>query len=379
MAKIDTTNLTVSFEDAESIIKCFVAAKEPLMVWGPPGIGKSDLMAKVANEVDRPLIDIRLALCGSEDIKGYPYIDEENKTMKFAISNEFPRDPDSTAIIFFDEINAAPQSTQLAMYQLILDRQIGEYKLPEGVSIVTAGNRETDKAGLAEMPKPLQNRFGHIEMQSDFDDWLKWAVNSGVNPSVVGFLSNFKDKLNEFNPKTSQRAFATPRSWAKASKMLNSMEKDDRDLEYSLIASCVGAANAQEFEQFRKIVRSLPDLDKILDGEDITLENSDKSLGLNYAIITSLLFQIKNEHDKIATSRDSSSVEEVFFTKFNNFFGFLENNSEQIGAEFVPMVISACTKTYGFPINMERTPNLGKLMVRHADLMEELFNSKDED
>ena len=137
-----------------------VNRKRPVFVWGPPGIGKSDIVAEVAREQGRPLIDIRLPLMEPTDVRGIPYLaevkvydaqgnlvrDEQNvplteKVFKWSNPSDLPTDPNSRALVFFDEMSAAPPSVQAATYQVILNRKIGTYELPKDVVIVAAGNR----------------------------------------------------------------------------------------------------------------------------------------------------------------------------------------------------------------------------------------------
>ena len=180
---------TVSPQEAKTAITHCLGLQRPIMVWGAPGIGKSDIVKQIGTESKREVIDIRLPLWEPTDIKGIPFFNQKLNTMEWAPPAELPSDPKSTAILFLDELNAAPPSVQAAAYQLILNRRVGTYKLPEGVSIVAAGNRETDKGVTYRMPAPLANRFVHLEMRVDFEDWAMWATENHINPQVVGYCS----------------------------------------------------------------------------------------------------------------------------------------------------------------------------------------------
>ena len=148
---------TVSPQEAKTAITHCLGLQRPIMVWGAPGIGKSDVVKQIGTESKREVIDIRLPLWEPTDIKGIPFFNQKLNTMEWAPPAELPSDPKSTAILFLDELNAAPPSVQAAAYQLILNRRVGTYKLPEGVSIVAAGNRETDKGVTYRMPAPLRD------------------------------------------------------------------------------------------------------------------------------------------------------------------------------------------------------------------------------
>jgi MoxR-like ATPase len=162
------------------------------------------------------LIDIRLSLWEPTDIKGIPYFDSNSGTMVWGAPSELPTQEFAaqydTIVLFLDEMNSAAPSVQAAAYQLILNRRVGTYKLPDNVVIVAAGNREADKGVTYRMPAPLANRFIHLELAVSFDDWFSWAVNNKIHKDVVGYLTFAKKDLYDFDPKSPSRSFATPRS-----------------------------------------------------------------------------------------------------------------------------------------------------------------------
>ena len=205
------------------ILKC-IKTKRPVFLWGPPGIGKSDIVKQIGKEQGRKVIDIRLSLWEPTDIKGIPYYNLDKKTMEWAPPSELPSDPDSTDIIFLDELNTSAPATQAAAYQLIHNRQVGSYVLPKGVDLVAAGNRDNDKGVTYRMPSPLSNRFIHLELTTNYEDWKQWAVDNKVHEHVVGYIEFAKNDLYRFDPKSPSRAFATPRSWSFVSDLL---EDDD--------------------------------------------------------------------------------------------------------------------------------------------------------
>ena len=145
MSKEMTVNCTVSPNEAKAAIRKCLKKQRPVFMWGPPGIGKSDIIKQIGHETDREVIDVRLSLWEPTDIKGIPYYNSNSNTMTWAPPAELPTDPNSTAILFLDELNSAAPATQAAAFQLVLNRRVGTYILPEGVSIVAAGNREADK------------------------------------------------------------------------------------------------------------------------------------------------------------------------------------------------------------------------------------------
>ena len=170
---IGTQTRTVTPNEAKSALQHCIKLKRPIMMWGAPGIGKSDIVKQIGDEQKRGVIDIRLPLWEPTDIKGIPYYNQKENNMVWASPAELPTDPKSNAIVFLDELNSAAPAVQAAAYQLILNRRVGQYHLPEGVSIVAAGNRDSDKGVTYRMPAPLANRFVHVELRVDYEDWLQ--------------------------------------------------------------------------------------------------------------------------------------------------------------------------------------------------------------
>ena len=216
------TEVTARASTVIPIVERSMAANRPIFLWGPPGIGKSELVASITDNLpgNNLMIDLRLALMEPTDLRGYPFRNPENNTMEWSPPVDLPSQELAsqydTIVLFLDELNSAPPSVQAASYQLILNGKIGQYLLPNNVRIVAAGNRETDRGVTFRMPAPLANRFRHINMEVNFEDWQQWAVNNDIHSEVVGYLSYAKQDLFDFDPKTSSQSFATPRSWSRA-------------------------------------------------------------------------------------------------------------------------------------------------------------------
>ena len=178
-------------------------------IWGAPGIGKSSIVRQIAERRRMPLIDIRASLLDPTDLRGIPMI--QDGTAVWCPPSFLPKKSDKPGILFLDEINAAPPLVQAALYQLILDRRVGEYELPEGWRIIAAGNRREDKAVTFRLSSALANRFIHLNLEVDPDDWHAWATNHGIIPEVTAFLK-YRPQLLQAASEDEQ-AFATPRSW----------------------------------------------------------------------------------------------------------------------------------------------------------------------
>jgi len=231
-----------SVQARKSLLKAF-KVQRPLFLWGPPGIGKSELVEGIANELGGLMIDLRLGQMEPTDIRGIPYYNKDKGVMDWAPPVELPDEETASqyplVVLFLDELNSAPPSVQSAAYQLILNRRIGKYHLPKNVVMVAAGNRESDKGVTFRMPTPLANRFLHQEMKVDFASYQDWAVKNKIHKDVVGYLSFAKQDLYDFDAKSSSRAFATPRTWTFVSQLLDD-DDGDNDTLTNLIAGTIG-------------------------------------------------------------------------------------------------------------------------------------------
>ena len=289
---------------AKKSIRKAIQKRRPVFLWGPPGIGKSDIVKQIGEDAGREVIDVRLALWEPTDIKGIPYYNSDQGKMVWAPPSELPTNEDSTAIIFLDELNSAPPAVQAAAYQLILNRRVGTYELPKGVDVVAAGNREGDRGVTYRMPAPLANRFIHLEMKIDFDDFQEWAVNNSVHPEVLGYVGFAKQDLYDFDPKSPSKAFATPRSWVFVSDLL---KDDDCDIDtlHNLIAGAVGDGLAVKFMAHRKIAGRLPKAEDILKGKVKDL--SIKEVSAMYSLTVSLCYELKDQAEKKAKDFDAQA------------------------------------------------------------------------
>ena len=244
---------------AAGFVKSAINMKISCMIWGGAGVGKSSVVRQIAAEMGRKLVDIRLSLIDPTDLRGFPYRD--GGTMRWAPACFLPQDRDATDILFLDEVNSAPPAVQAAAYQLILDRKIGEYSLPEGVSVVAAGNRETDRGVTYTMASPLANRFLHIDpFEVNFEDWRTWAMSNQLRMEVINFINYRPALLNDFDG--TKKAFPTPRTWEFVHRIL--VDRNSHEIERAMIGGAVGEGAGAEFAGFLKIFRNLPNPDVVL-------------------------------------------------------------------------------------------------------------------
>ena len=346
--------LTVRPSEVQPIVLRAIKVKRPIFIWGAPGIGKSELVESIAHEMlegNNHLIDMRLALMEPTDLRGYPFRNPETNTMEWAPAADLPTEEMAkefdNIILFMDELNSAPPSVQAAAYQLILNRRVGQYVLPDNVNIVAAGNRETDRGVTFRMPAPLANRFRHVNMEVNFEDWQKWATVNRVHPDVVGYLTFAKQDLFQFDAKTSSQAFATPRSWTYVSESLylDDFETASSKEQKAEVAGSIGEGMAIKFLEHRKIASKLPDPTSVIDGSVKELDSKvSKEISAKYSLTVSLAYEMdviyKNEDD------------DAFKKAINNVVRFAYANFEP---EMVVFFLRTIMKDYQITFNLRTT------------------------
>lgn len=276
-------------------LESMIEVKLPAFIWGPPGIGKSSIVKEIAQKSGLEFIDLRLSLLDPTDLKGIPFFDKDSKKGVWASPSFLPDDKDSKGILFLDEINSAPPAVQASAYQLVLDRRVGEYELPEGWSIIAAGNRENDRGVVYRMPPPLANRFIHLDMEVDIAEWKRWAYINSVEDILIAYLSYSPQSLFRFDPNSNQKAFATPRSWSYVDKILKSSLP--KELYIEGISSAVGEEEAVNFVSFMQVVRDLPNIADILEGLNPQCLDDAKVLTI---LVTGVVSALKQNYSDMA-------------------------------------------------------------------------------
>ena len=287
------------------------------MLWGPPGIGKSSIIHQIASELKMNMIDLRLAQLEPTDLRGVPMPNKEtlradwylpafwperstedgkrivvdkdgNETVIKYKAGECPIGP---GIVFLDEIEKAPVSVKNASLQLVLDRRIGSYLLPDDWAMICAGNREEDGCFSAPLGKALENRMIHFDVEPKVEDWAAWARDNGILEDIIGFLY-FKSDLLYKN--TDDHAFPTPRSWETGSRLLR-LAKGARERKELLQAS-VGTGAAQEFTVWQAVYKNV-DPEAVFKGEMPNFDGQDQSF--RYAVALAVAFHLRKRNGGI--------------------------------------------------------------------------------
>jgi hypothetical protein len=350
------TRTVTSVQARKSLLKAF-KKQRPLFLWGPPGIGKSELVADITAELGGAMIDLRLGQMEPTDIRGIPFYNKDNGKMDWAEPIDLPSEEYAAqypiVVLFLDEMNSSAPSVQAAAYQLILNRRIGKYNLPKNVVIVAAGNRESDKGVTYRMPTPLANRFIHQEMKCDFTSWQEWAVNHNIHKDVVGYISYAKQDLYDFDAKSASRAFATPRSWSFVSELLEDEEGDD-DTIMNLIAGTVGEGLAVKFMAHRKVAGRMPKPEDILSGKEKEL--NVKEVSAMYSLVISMCYELKDAIEKKVSDKQ-------FHEMADNFFAYMMKNFE---TELVVMGARIALTTYNLPFQPTKLKNFDEFHQRYG-------------
>ena len=252
-------------EISQALAIC-LTAKRPIIVWGAPGIGKSDLIKQLGAALQRKVFDVRASLLDAVDLRGIPTV--ANGKTSWCPPDFLPSKADGPSILLLDELNRAPGMVQNALLQLILDRKLGEYTLPDQCEIVACCNRESDGGGVQKMHLALANRFIHLDMEPDLQDWCKWAVRSNIHPMVIAHLRLRPERLFAMEtmvngaPKRATRTFPSPRSWEFCSTITH--QNPQNGIAHALFAGAIGEADAVEYSGTLRLYRELPSVDAIL-------------------------------------------------------------------------------------------------------------------
>jgi hypothetical protein len=243
------------------------------------------MVGQIAARHGVTVIDIRLSQMEPSDLRGIPF--RSDGLVQWAVPALLPNAErhGPEGVLFLDEITSAPPSVSAAAYQLILDRRLGEYKVPDGWAIFAAGNRQGDRGVTYSMPTPLANRFSHFEVETNLDDWAIWAYRNGIDERIIGFLRFRPELLFDFDPAHNPIAFPSPRSWEFAHRGLQKFGTHP-DILQGTLQACVGAAAGVELHAFVNSLEQMPDLDAIVAGEELSVP---REIDLQYAVAAALV------------------------------------------------------------------------------------------
>lgn len=235
------------------------AARQPAFIWGPPGVGKSAVVKQSAKRLGIQLIDLRMVQLDPVDLRGLPYKNEAGQS-DWAKPAFLPTS--GAGWLFLDEFAQAVPGVMNTSSELVLDRTLGDYRLPDDWAVVMASNNATDRAATHKLPKHIASRVSHYEYKIDADDFTMHALQNDFRLEVIAFLKYRPELLHQFNPASTEKAFACPRTWEFVSNLLK--QAPPKEIELAMYEGNVGQGAAGEFIAFVEVMRTLPSIDGIL-------------------------------------------------------------------------------------------------------------------
>ena len=289
--------INVDIENAKNMIDQYAGALfngdvekvDPINLLAKPGVGKSAIIAQIAEKYGARLIDLRLSSHDPTTLTGMPYVTGDE--MHHSTPEWFPEDENEKVIVFFDEITNAPVSTQQAAYRLILDRSIDNGKsFPKNTLIISAGNNRNDGGGSKDLLAPLANRYGlHMGISPDHAAFTNYAIEKGFHEEIIGFLNFSPDMIHKMPENKSDLSFPSPRSWEAVNTHMDIVGKNNMDMLSKVVAGAIGEAAASKFMSFVKYQSKLPNFDKIVNGQE-TYKVDSNDIGLIFSLTTSAAF-----------------------------------------------------------------------------------------
>ena len=284
--------MIITMNGLPKVLIANIKADIPTMIWGPPGVGKSQGVYQTAEMIDMDMFEFRATLHDTTDLIGIPFPDFEKGVTRYLPPSTLPgmlkRTASRKVLFFMDELPQTGDAMQKACFSLVLDRRVAEYKLPEGCVPVAAGNRMIDRSGVSRMNKALANRFAHIEVAPDLNSWVEWATAEGLDPGTIAFM-RFRPALLHKIPDNDDNAFPSPRSWEAVSRVMADPEtRMDETLRRVRVSACVGDAAATDYDAFLRIAGRAPSVDDIFANPKTCMVPDEQEIALRFCIASAI-------------------------------------------------------------------------------------------
>lgn len=312
---------TINIEQFEEIVEFNINnnIKRAILGLGASGIGKSAIIKQITEKKEIGFIDLRLLLYTETDLKGIPFPNKEESRTCWLPNDILPninRDGEK-GILLIEELTSASKRVQAAAYQLIQDRKLGEYVLPDNWFIVALGNREDDNGIYVQMPSPLANRFEIHTIGYDLDIWKKnFAYKYDINPLVISYLNFKPSALHNFTPDSNTMIFSSPRTWHAVSDILNTGNLDmDSDILRYKIEGNVGEIECNSFLQFCKLKDELVSVDDIISGVEVDIPIEQDRI---YLLIGSVISKLSKIREMTMENLNDNFINKI--TNSINFF-----------------------------------------------------------
>lgn len=277
----------IKTSEATEFLKNILQAKLVPMLLGHPGVGKSDIIKKIAEDLNLLVIDIRLSQCDPTDLNGFPRIVGDKAS--YVPMDTFPIKGDKLPVrengkkyngwvIFLDELPSASRAVQMASYKLLLDKQIGQYDIHPAAYMIAAGNLGSSGALVNTMGTATQSRLITLQVEVSRKAWIEWAYDNDLDYRVIGFARWKTDIFAKFDPNHDDVTFSCPRTMHFLSKIVKHMPVIE-PRKIAIFAGTVGEGMAREFVGFCALFGKLPDPQQMIDSpESITIPVNEPSI-----------------------------------------------------------------------------------------------------
>lgn len=275
----------LDINEVPEMIDIMYKHKMNLFMWGNPGIGKTDAVRQFVSKMKaiNPNFQsyyMTLAHMDPTDLSGLPTFDEKDgiKVTTWATPDFLPRDPNAQGVMFLDEYNNASGAVQNACQQLIQERRIGNYYLPDGIFIIAAGNPTGQNAYSTELSAPTKNRFAHIFVKTNKTAWTEYFLSQGMKPDtaklVLGFLEQYPQYFEDTDAMDSgELNFGTPRNWSKFAQILDDNLNQNRAMIARLASAYIGNEGGQSFASYKEESDKYQNPMEIIEGKPFTCGN----------------------------------------------------------------------------------------------------------
>lgn len=278
----------------------------PIHCSGSPGNGKSSIIKSVADELGIEFVDFRMSTHEAVDLRGLPVPNRDSKSVDWYPTSELPKDPNFKGILLFDELDACSLDLQVAVYEIVLDRKIGNiYKVPPGCMIVAAGNLATDRAAARPMSSALANRFLHVELENTAENWVEWGDKNNIHPAVTGFIRFRPEYLFHMEGECLERGWPSPRSWEGVSSILHLFTSEkafDEHILRKTVYGLVGNRAGIEFMEFWKLNEKFDNVLEWMVNPNAKIDIPDRQ-DIRYAITSSMIYLLWKGKDEVEESK----------------------------------------------------------------------------
>ena len=286
----------------EMAIKTLIKTKKPLLIVGPPAVGKTKIAEATADEICaekggswmicHPVTD------DPSDWKGLGFPSDDRLSARFLPYGNLLElmNADRLLICIMDDVGQSHDSVQAAIMQVIEERTINGLKISDHVRFILASNRKSDKAAVRGIIEPLKSRCCIVEMEVSTDDWCKWANIAGMPAELVAFARLRPQMLHDFKPSADMTNSPSPRGFEGVGRIM--LADCPKEIEYEMFRGCCGDQMATEFCGFLRVYREMPDPEAYINDPSKPLPTDESTL---YALAAAL-----------ATRANKTNVEKIF-------------------------------------------------------------------